>query len=479
MRLLLTVLGPQRSTLGDRSTHIFDETGGTFGRSASCDWTLLDERNRLSGRHASVSYNGRGFLITDTSTNGVYLNTVDVPLGRDQSAPLATGDTIYVADYIISVAILPEDAPRPSAPAHAVAMPVFAAPLPAAAPPTFVAAPAAVATRPALPPLADLTVPAPIAAPPAAFAAQPQPALAIAPGTPPSGLIPDDFDFSDLAPPQAVPTFASPPGPSIALPQPVLQAPMPVEPSGPPAAAPSPASAPLDALAMLRQRAMARAATIDLTPQDVDPARPRAMFEMALPGAAGTEGEASAFWQALGVDATRIAPEARERLLAELGAALREAAAGLVAVLSARKTMKDEFRVDQTRLAPNENNPFKFFASGDEALQRVIVDSTPGFLPLDFAVKQCFSDIQAHEVAIASAMQNGIRNLLVKIAPATVESRAEPGLLGRRPDKGKLWDQYGELHAELVGDLDRTIRDVVSDEFARASSGRPNGGDAR
>ena len=215
---------------------------------------------------------------------------------------------------------------------------------------------------------------------------------------------------------------------------------------------------------------------MDLTPQpgQSEPvaAPARTLPTVALPNTQTNHelGDAGAFWAALGIDAARIPAEARDRLLAELGGALRESARGLVAILSARRSMKDEFRVDQTRLAPKENNPFKFFASGDEALDRVLVGGIPGFLPLDFAVKQCFSDIQSHEFALTSAMQSGVRNLLERIAPQTLESEGETGLLGRRPDKSRLWERYGELHASLAGDLDRTIRDLVSDEFARAAS---------
>lgn len=456
MRLLLTVLGLQRSTLGDRSTHIFGEIGGTLGRSASCDWILPDERNTLSARHARISHNGRGFVVTDTSTNGVYLNAVDAPLGRDQSAPLSNGDTIYIADYIISVAILREEpAPAPMP----VSMPAASAPPVPAAPPPLQPIPV---LAPAIPMGLELSAPAPVmpASIPAAAPRQP---------TQIPGLIPDDFDFSDLAParPQATPTPpAAMPAPAVPSPAPVMAMP----PVAPVAPQPAPAAA-VDPLALLRQRAMARAASIDLTPQEPG-APPRPMADVALPGgsSASSSGDAAAFWSGIGIDPARIPPETRARLLEELGGALRQAAGGLVSMLSARKSMKDEFRLDQTRLAPQENNPFKFFSHGDEALRRVVVEGAPGFLPLDMAVKQCFADMHAHEVALASAMQTSIRELLDRLAPAKLESEAEPGLLGRKPDRSRLWERYAELHGELAGDLDGTIRTLVSDELARASA---------
>lgn len=526
MRLLLTVLSAQRGTLGERSTQAFDEAGGTLGRSASCDWTLPDAGNTLSARHAAFSHNGHGFVVTDTSTNGVYLNTVDAPLGRGQSAALSHGDTLYISDYIISVAMVKDAAPpayRPPAPPYQPAQQPFpAGPAPGGWP---LAAPAArqiddrfgsaLPDLAPFPPQPGLTPafgqqPAPHAQPPhvatpmpqslTAISGTPSPAPPVAPAMP-AQMIPDDFDFSDLmAPPMArpaAPALTPAPWPAAASPPPAafdtpplaaspvsaphqtaFGQPLPASPAVavPPPPAPEPAAV-ADPLAMLRQRAIARAASIDLSRPQGEPApapRPAiaavAMPGGAMPGGLGSEGggEMAAFWTALGLDLEAIPPASRQDALSELGRALRETAAGLVAILSARKSLKDEFRIEQTRLAALENNPFKFFRSGDDALRRVIVEGKPGYLPLDRAVQQGFADIQAHEIATVVAMQNALRKLLAQMAPASIESGVEPGLLGRKPDKSRLWERYVAIHAGLAGDLDRTTREMLAEEFAKA-----------
>lgn len=103
--LRLTIASTQSRRLGNAATHLFMETGGTIGRSARCDWMLPDEKNRLSAQHARIVHDGRGYIIIDTSTNGVYLNGRDHLLGRNQSAQIHDGDRLYLADYVIDVAI--------------------------------------------------------------------------------------------------------------------------------------------------------------------------------------------------------------------------------------------------------------------------------------------------------------------------------------------------------------------------------------
>ncbi|WGR72805.1 MULTISPECIES: type VI secretion system-associated FHA domain protein TagH [unclassified Bradyrhizobium] len=109
MHLTLGVLGENAEPLGRNARQAFGPEGGSIGRGRGCYWRLPDPTNTLSGHHALIAFNGIGFTITDTSTNGVYINTVDAPLGRGNTTPLADGDTLYLAHYTLSVMI--EDDP--------------------------------------------------------------------------------------------------------------------------------------------------------------------------------------------------------------------------------------------------------------------------------------------------------------------------------------------------------------------------------
>jgi type VI secretion system FHA domain protein len=181
------------------------------------------------------------------------------------------------------------------------------------------------------------------------------------------------------------------------------------------------------------------------------------------------KGGAEAFWQGLGLDPARLPPQAQTEILAECGRALREAVVGLVPVLSARRSLKDELRMDQTRLQPKENNPLKFLPSGEAVLQALVDRKLTGFLPLSQAVREGFGDIKAHEVAALVALDAVIKNLLARFDPASFEAPGTSGkLFGRGPDKSKLWENFVRLHAALSGNLEETTRKVVGEEFANA-----------
>ena len=77
MELLLEVISSEKHLMGDNAHHVFKPAGGVIGRAPECDWVIPDQTRHISGRHAIISYEAGQFYITDTSTNGVYLNGVE------------------------------------------------------------------------------------------------------------------------------------------------------------------------------------------------------------------------------------------------------------------------------------------------------------------------------------------------------------------------------------------------------------------
>ena len=109
MALRLQIVSRHRQSLGERGVREFGHAGGTIGRSLESDWVLPDGQRYLSSRHASVDYRSGSYYVVDSSTNGVYVNDAEQPVGRGNPQRLFTGDIIRIGDYEIQVEIVGED----------------------------------------------------------------------------------------------------------------------------------------------------------------------------------------------------------------------------------------------------------------------------------------------------------------------------------------------------------------------------------
>jgi FOG: FHA domain len=81
--------------VGAGVVHEVSHGGLTIGRDPECDIVL--DSPEISRRHASVAAADRGFVITDESTNGVFVNGERVT----RSHRLAEGDVIRIGDAIL------------------------------------------------------------------------------------------------------------------------------------------------------------------------------------------------------------------------------------------------------------------------------------------------------------------------------------------------------------------------------------------
>jgi type VI secretion system FHA domain protein len=70
---------------------------------------LPDGQRFISSRHASIDYRSGSYYIVDTSTNGVYVNGADTPVGRGNPQRLFNGDRVRLGEYEISVELDEED----------------------------------------------------------------------------------------------------------------------------------------------------------------------------------------------------------------------------------------------------------------------------------------------------------------------------------------------------------------------------------
>ncbi len=111
MALTLRVTSYQSQALGPNSVKVFGANGGSIGRVPSNDWVLPDPEKFVSGNHARVDCQNGVFVLIDTSTNGVYVNNAEQPIGNGMSHRLANGDRIQIGDYELSVSLEGSDQP--------------------------------------------------------------------------------------------------------------------------------------------------------------------------------------------------------------------------------------------------------------------------------------------------------------------------------------------------------------------------------
>ncbi|MHA7776855.1 type VI secretion system-associated FHA domain protein TagH [Roseibium sp. M-1] len=391
-----------------------------------------------------------------------------------------------------------------------------AAPVPVAAP---LAAP--MAALGAIPPspqgLPDLTsmLPAQAAHRPAQPAVQASAAPASTPAS--AGTIPEGVDFGFGLP-------GSPATPAQPAGQPAAQLPIqpPVQ-TASPAAMPSPlltspptearpqatsASAPLNPLEALKKRREQReaelaqkaksrsdfsAAKAPKAPAAPAKPMPSSPLPVVTPAAITAPGPSTAS-AATPPAATTAAPlssgeqEVFQALLAGLGFAnadvpkenqaevaratgemVRELANGLIALLKARKSLKNEFRMYETRIQPEENNPFKHFDIGELAIDEMLFARKGGFLAPPDAAREAFKDLQSHTMRTVAATQRAMRILFESLSPETLAGEEDDGglrLKGLGTRRGK-WDTAKEKHDRLRADFDAVVRQTIAEAFVQ------------
>ena len=394
------------------------------------------------------------------------------PFAPDDAGPVmpdhkASVNDVFTPPRATMPDLLPDDwaaPPRPpqGAPAHAFdalpdpfadAPPGQPAPRPAAAPPAadpFDAAPPPTAALPdafatpvsRLPdPFADLGLPA------------------TAPAAPiPVSRLPDPF--ADVALPAAAPAppIAAPLDPSritrlpdpfadVGVPARIPAAPAPAAPLAPPQAAP-PATGPFALLDVPAVPAFA--------PSPAQPVAPVAV-------AGGLDGALALLFQAAGLGAPPPGLDAAAALTAA-GAALRASVAGMRALLIARADVKREFRIEQTMLRAAGNNPVKFAATDDQAVQALL--SPRGNGPA--ALAETVQDLTAHQVATLAATQAAARALLTRLAPGPLEAETPSGGIMPGAKEKALWAAYKKLHQQVIDQFEDDFDSAFGKAFARA-----------
>ena len=430
-----------------------DANGLTIGRSPQCGFVLADPLRGVSRKHAWIAIQSGGdtaLLRCISTTTPLAVNGQQLEPGGEQV--VKPGDRLRIGGFELHL----EGSELTTIP-----FPVVHAPK---APPAL----SSPVTPPVMPPVMPTTTATPVrqsrldalweveTAPDPLGGDSPLPSLGSAPST--ANRVPD-VPLEPLEP--LAPLVASTSAPAEAL------APVPI----PPAAVLGTTPAEPDIAPATRGPSVD---TWMRMLQASTPASPPASFE---PGVDATDHEALrlAFLRGAGLpDAAEGSTiEVNAEWMAHLGALLRAAAEGTLALLNSRAVTKRSIRAEGTRIAPQENNPLKFAPDGTEALAMLLKLHSPrGFLdPVD-ALNDAHDDLQVHQLALLAGMRAAVFELISRLGPSALEaSDAQSGGLNRLfPDAhdAALWRRHCEQHAHLLEHFDESFQTVFGREFVRA-----------
>lgn len=453
----------------------FDQLGGTIGRGPGNDLELPDPGKYISRSHSKIDFVDGRFSLMDLGSNPSWIN--DRPVGAGKSANLEHGDRLLIGDYVLEVEV-----DQGAVPLVPVFQPETSAALPFQAQP---AAPPSPHDGPAFDELRDSLASAkildatggfdpfaapspgdplglnilhssangerydqpsePVAQQPLSFRGSeadhvaPQfipmpgahvPALApVAPAPPPAPamLIPDDYDpLADFLPPR----LHAAPGAQAGQQQ--WQA------APPPALAPTSASVPVAA---------------------------------AAPDTGGELRVLQAMLRGLGLNG--VVPTKSPEETAELvGAMLREATAGTMAVLLARAMTKRESRLEMTVLGAQANNPLKFFPDAESALAQMLTNAMSGYMPPVKSIGSAFDDLKAHELAVIAGMRAALSGVLARFNPALIEAKTAPeGLMDKVMSsnrKARMWDRMVALYDDIQREAEDDFQHLFGEKFSAA-----------
>ncbi len=114
----------------------------------------------------------------------------------------------------------------------------------------------------------------------------------------------------------------------------------------------------------------------------------------------------------------------------------------------------------------SERTPLRTARDGRAVLRHLLDPRTSGTEAIS-DLTGLYADMMMHQVALLSGLMEGVRGLLEKLSPATIEKEVGKRLFGA----GALWRRFVEKHGEFMEE-DRALTDqIFGNDFARAYGG--------
>ncbi|MDH4020772.1 MAG: type VI secretion system-associated FHA domain protein TagH [Xanthomonadales bacterium] len=486
MSLSLKITSYQRLTPSQQSVYQAESDSFTIGRNHENDWAIPDPQRFLSGVHCRIHKEGDGYQITDTSTNGVFLNGSEERLIRNESVDLNAGDRFRIGDYEFEVVI--EDSaldgnPYTSNEETMTGADPFDGPYSVAGSPTepeSFSGSDPFEDDPFVEPLSKSQSPAEDDD----FLENIGKPLSSLGDSPLEGNVSidslmgfdDDLELEDQDSAEELKQRHTPlkdsfkpsgigDSPEPSIPEPPTPEPKPDANTGgfesfqdafpdefpdnwdettgmlkiPVENDPFESTGNTDfpdnwdeATGMLKVPVAPEPPKAD-KPAPVAP-KPKKVKEAAPPTPAPQKpvatapptqsgDAAAAFARGAGLELSQISGFEQDVLFEQVGRMLVMFTEGLIQTLGGRTHIKSEFRLDQTMIRPAENNPFKFSTSKTRTLLQLLSKSDPAYKSGVNAIREGFDDVNAHQMAVIAGMEAALQDILARFNPQTLEKR--------------------------------------------------------
>ena len=157
----------------------------------------------------------------------------------------------------------------------------------------------------------------------------------------------------------------------------------------------------------------------------------------------------------------------------QAGRTLRVLVTGLFDLLKRQGEMKSVLGVERTTIRMADNNTFKFSASPEDAIQRLMMPRDSD-LPGPAAAERSFEDVRMHEERLLVAMNDAVRRIVERLSPMEIKRRETGGMMDMfipNARKSAWWDELEREHGQLMeadgAKLDELIEDELRNAFTR------------
>ena len=445
MNIVITVTSFQRLTPEQNSKKIFNSIGGTIGRVAHADLLLLDHDKVISKVHARIDCEQGTYYLSDTSTNGVFVNDNIEPLGREHRHALKDGDKLRLGDYELAVAFTTEE-PVVTVESDPLDDMIQSQESDAGSSMSMLNQPSSARQK-------------------VVHLAQEQDAF-----QPPSARLPENWNYGDAESNEAsVPQEVQAPQQASEQQQVSEQQPVQVPQEVQVFQQASEQHAQTPQQAQVPQQAAHASQPIM--------AEPMPYSHEYVPSDKEQMVDIVPFLNGLGLDVEKNTT-LRPSVMFELGKTLRDLLGGMLETMSARAELKSEFRVMQTTIRSQENNPIKFSVDTNEMIQNLFFRNLKSFLKPKDAIAEAFKDLNAHEIALMAGVQSAVNGILEELDPEMIRQKqyANTGLGKLIP--GKQNERYWQIYTNYYQEIRRSIAEgnnrFIDIDFAKAYEDKLN-----